>query len=269
MSWSIGIATGACVDRPICDVLDTLHHAGVGGVELGTPPRHFDLWKASEVAAVGQSLQRLPLRAVSIHAPFGDSLDLAHPDGRHRHAGIDATIEAARTVKRLGGQIVVAHPSDIVRHGADVAARLDASAASLRTVAAACRQEGVQLAIESPLPHLIGGHPDEFAWLLAHVADGAGVCLDTGHIALGRSWRRFAEVCDGRVVHIHASDNHGHYDDHLVPGEGMIDWADIAASLRAMRFDGWMMLELRCPGEDPRAYFREAITRTVELVGRE
>jgi sugar phosphate isomerase/epimerase len=267
MTWSIGVATGACVDRPICGVLETLHAAGVSGVELGTPPRHFDLWKPDEVAAVGRSLQQLPLHAVSIHAPFGESLDLAHPDPRHRQAGIDATIAAARTVKRLGGRIVVAHPSDVVRHGADIAARLEASAASLRAVAGACRHEGVQLAIESPLPHLIGGHPDEFAWLLAHVADGAGVCLDTGHVALGRSWRRFAELCDGRVVHIHASDNHGQYDDHLVPGAGIIDWAEIAATLRAIGFGGWVMLELRCPDGDAMDYFRDALSRAAEVVG--
>jgi sugar phosphate isomerase/epimerase len=266
MSWSIGIATGACVDRPICDVLATLHHAGAAGVELGTPPRHFDLWKASEVAAVGQTLQRLPLRALSIHAPFGESLDLAHPDPRHRQAGVEATIAAARTLKHLGGRIVVAHPSDLVRHGADIAARLDASAASLRAVAIACRHEGMQLAIESPLPHLIGGHPDEFAWLLAHVAHGAGVCLDTGHVALGRSWRRFAELCDGRLVHIHASDNHGQYDDHLVPGAGTIDWPEIAATLRAMGFGGWVMLELRCPEGDPQDYFRTALARAADIL---
>lgn len=267
MSWSIGIATGACVDRPICDVLDTLHHAGAPGVELGTPPRHFDLANAGAVAAVGHCLQRLPLRAVSIHAPFSESLDLAHPDPRHRHAGIEATMAAARTIKQLGGRIVVVHPSDLVRHGADVAARLEASAASLRVVAAACRQEGVQLAIESPLPHLIGGHPDEFAWLLGHVAEGAGVCLDTGHVALGRAWRRFAELSDGRLVHVHASDNHGHYDDHLVPGDGTIDWTEIAASLRAIRFDGWVMLELTCPGGDAQDHFRVARTRAAALIG--
>lgn len=267
MSWSIGIATGGCVERPICDVLDTLHHAGASGVELGTPPRHFDLWKAGDVAAVGHSLRRMPLRAVSIHAPFGPSLDLAHPDPRHRQAGVAAAIAAARALKALGGRIVVAHPSDLVRHGADIAARLEASAASLREVAAACCHEGLQLAIESPLPHLIGGHPDEFAWLLAHVADGSGVCLDTGHVALGRSWRRFAELCDGRLVHIHASDNHGQYDDHLVPGEGIIDWTDIASTLRALRFDGWVMLELRCPEGNPREYFRTALARATDVLG--
>jgi sugar phosphate isomerase/epimerase len=268
MSWSLGIATGACIDRPICDVLDVLWQAGVPGVELGTPPRHFDLWNAADVAAVGQRLRDLPLRAVSIHAPFGDVLDLAHPDPRHRQAGVDATLTAARIVKRLGGAIVVAHPSDIVRHGADISARLDASAASLRAIAAACRQEGVQLAIESPLPHLIGGHPDEFGWLLSRVADpAAGVCLDTGHIALGHAWRRFVARCGSRVIHVHASDNHGQYDDHLVPGEGNIDWPDVAAALHELQFGGWVMLELRCPGGDAPAHFRWALEHAARRVG--
>lgn len=267
MSWSIGVATGACVDRPICDVLGMLHRAGVSGVELGTPPRHFDLWKASEVAAVSRALQGLPLGAVSIHAPFGEPIDLAHPDPRHRQSGVDATIAAARVLKGLGGRIVVVHPSDLLRHGADIAARLDASAGSLRAIAAACRQEGLQLAVESPLPHLIGGHPDEFAWLLSQVPAEVGVCLDTGHVALSHSWRRFAELCDGRVVHIHASDNHGQYDDHLVPGTGTIDWGEIGATLRAMTFAGWMMLELRCPDGDAQAYFGGAVARAIELVG--
>jgi sugar phosphate isomerase/epimerase len=265
--WSIGVATGACFDRPICGVLATLHQAGVAGVELGTPPRHFDVWQAGEVAAVGERLQQLPLRAVSIHAPFGETLDLAHPDPRHRHAGIDAALTAARTIKQLGGRIVVAHPSDLVRHGADIAARLEASADSLRAVAAACHQEGVQLAIESPLPHLIGGHPDEFEWILRRVEHGAGVCLDTGHVALGRSWRRFVEVAGDRLVHLHVSDNFGQYDDHLPPGDGTIDWREIAGTLRGAPSGGWAMLELRCPGDDGAGYFRRAVAQARALVG--
>jgi sugar phosphate isomerase/epimerase len=261
MSWSLGVATGACLDRPICEVLDVLEDAGARGVELGTPPRHFDLWKAEDVAAVERTLQRLSLRAVSIHAPFGEPLDLAHPAPSHRQAGIDGAIAAARALRRLGGRIVVVHPSDLTRHGADIAARLDASAASLRVIAAACREAGMQLAIESPLPHLIGGHPDEFGWLLGRLDGDAGVCLDTGHLALARSWRRFAELCDGRIVHVHASDNHGQYDDHLVPGEGTVDWAEVAATLRAIGFGGWVMLELRCPTGDARHGFRSALAR--------
>jgi sugar phosphate isomerase/epimerase len=266
VSWSIGVATGACTERPIIEVLETLHRGGVVGVEVGTLPRHFDVGKVGEVTAVAERLRELSLAAVSIHAPFGHQLDLAHSDANIRQAGMDAVLTAARAIKQLGGRLVVVHPSDLERHAADVDARLEQSACSLRLLSASCRDEGVQLAIESPLPHLIGGHPDEFERILRHV-DGAGACLDTGHIALGRSWRRFLEVTDGRLVHVHASDNHGQYDDHLPPGEGTIDWAEIIASLRGAEFGGWMMLELRCPGDDALGYFRNAVARTQALVG--
>jgi sugar phosphate isomerase/epimerase len=48
-------------------------------------------------------------------------------------------------------------------------------------------------------------------------------------------------------VHVHANDHHGHHDDHLPPGEGLIDWRHIRGTLAAVGFDGWIVLELSCP----------------------
>lgn len=267
MSWSVGVSTGACTARPILDVLDALAPIGVTGVELGTPPRHFDPWQNGQVVAVADRLRQLTLQAISIHAPFGGLLDLSDPNEHHRHAAIGAILAAARALKQLGGRIVVVHPSDVVRHGSDVDARLQACSGSLRSLSESCRQEGMTLAIESPLPHLIGGHPDEFAWILQHVDGSAGVCLDTGHTALGGHWRRFMEVAGPRLVHVHASDNHGQYDDHLPPGDGRLDWADIARSLRDAAFAGWVMLELRCPEGDLGTYFQNARAQALRLLG--
>jgi sugar phosphate isomerase/epimerase len=267
MTWSIGVATGSCSELPLLAVAEVFHAAGVRGVEIGTLPRHFDQRQEPAWATTADRLAALGLAAVSIHAPFGHDLDLAHVDHRHREAGLDGIVQAARAIRRLGGAIVVAHPSDLPRAGADIGARLDACVAGLRRAAAACRAEGVRLAIESPLPHLIGGHPDEFAWILDHVGAEAGACLDTGHIALGRAWSRFVHVAAGRLIHVHASDNHGQYDDHLPPGDGTVDWGDVMGSLRAAAFDGWMMLELRCPGEDGPGYFRRAVERASTLAG--
>ena len=211
MSWLVGVSTGACMLRPILEVLDALAPIGVTGVELGTPPRHFDPWQDGQVLAVKERLGSSTLRAISIHAPFGGLLDLSDPNEHHRHAAIGAIMAAARALKRLGGRIIVVHPTDVVRHGADVDGRLHACAASLHSLSEICRQEDMTLAIESPLPHLIGGHPDEFAWLLRHVDGTAGVCLDTGHTALGHHWRRFVDIAGSRLVHVHASDNNGQY----------------------------------------------------------
>lgn len=268
MTWSIGISTGACTDLPITSVVEALRDSGARGLELGTPPRHFSPWEPTQVTALATSLTRSALHAVSIHAPFGGLLDLADPNPQHRHATVGAILVAARALKSLGGHVVVVHPSDRLREPADIEARLHDCVQSLVPLTAACEREGLVLALESPLPHLVGGRPDEFAWILQHAPPRLRVCLDTGHVALAGWWRRFMDVSAGRLVHVHANDNHGRFDDHLPLGEGTIDWAAIAASLTEADFDGWVMLELRRPDGDIGPYFRRAHAHALALLGR-
>ena len=256
--WRLGISTGSCTDCPILDMLGVLRASGAHGLELGTPPRHFNPWKEDQVDAVTRSLREASLEAVSIHAPFGGALDLADPNPQHRHAAIGAALVSASAIRRAGGRILVVHPSDLERRGQDVGARLADAARSVTLLAEHCSNAGLTLAVESPLPHLIGGHPDEFQWILDHADRSARVCLDTGHTAIGRSWRRFIEVAGARLVHVHASDNHGQHDDHLPPGDGAIDWTDIGRTLEAARYRGWIMLELARPSGDFAAYFQRA-----------
>ncbi len=266
MPVHLGFASGSCSDCPILDVLPVLRAAGAEGVELGTPPKHFDPWQAEQVGAVGRYLADSGLQAISIHAPFGGAFDLAAPNPLHRHATVDAILTAGLALRRVGGRIVVVHPSDLEREGRNVDSHLADAAGSLRVLAQRCEAEDLTLALETPLPHLIGGHPDEFAWLLARTPASLRVCLDTGHTALGRSWHRFLEVAGRRLAHVHASDNRGHWDDHLPPGEGAIDWAEIARSLRAAAFDGWIMLELRYPAGHAGEYFTRAYQQTRALL---
>ena len=266
MTWRLGLSTGACTERSILAMLPAIHASGARAVEIGTPPRHFDPMQADQIRAVRRALDDLALGVVSIHAPFGRLLDLADPNPHHRHAAIGAILTAAAALKELGGHLIVVHPSDLERNGLDVWARLHDCAASLKVLAASCRQEGLALALETQIPHLLGGHPDEFRWLLGQIEDSVRVCLDTGHTFLGRSWHTFLNMADGRLAHVHANDNHGRFDDHLGPGEGAIDWSEIARTLRAAEFAGWTMLELHCPNEPPAAYFKRALERTSTLL---
>ena len=267
MKWRLGISSGACTDRSIFSMLPAIRDAGCTGVEVGTPPRHFDPMQPDQIHTLRRTLDHLTLQAVSIHAPFGGALDLAHWDPRHRAAGVAAILNAAAALKQLGGRLVIVHPSDLERHGQDLPARLDDAAASLKTLAERCRQEHMTLVVESPLPHLVGGSPDEFRWLLNQLDPSVRICLDTGHTFLGGHWRAFLNIADGRLEHVHANDNHGDRDDHLMPGEGRIDWSEITRTLADVGFVQWMMLELRCPPENPRDYFRRALVRTAEVMG--
>ncbi len=266
MGWRIGVSTGCCVDRPIGDVLESLGGGRVRGVEVGTPPRHFDPWRRDEIAAVRARLDRLSITAVSIHAPFGGLLDLSDPNPHHRHAAVGAVLTAAAALHDLGGSIVVVHTSDVERRPEDVERRLDWCRQSLEVLGAVCDRMSVTLAVESPLPHLVGGHPDEFDWIMKRLAPSVRVCLDTSHTTLGHHWRRFISVAGSRLVHVHANDHRGTFDDHLPPGDGSIDWREIVETLREVEFEGWIMLELGCPAVPLAAHFSRAIDQAERLL---
>jgi sugar phosphate isomerase/epimerase len=266
VSWRIGVATGTCIEHPILGALDAIEASGIRGVEFGTPPHHFAPWEPAQVDAVAARLRGSAFLPVSMHAPFGGRLDLSDGDPHRLQDTLNTVLTAAHALARLGGQVLVAHPTDIVRNGADVQGHLERAATSLRVLTQGCKDLGLTLAIESPLPHLIGGHPDEFAWLLGRVGPDARVCLDTGHLHLGSHWCRFVEIAGDRVVHIHAHDNHGRFDDHLQPGDGCVSWHEIRRSLQHMNYAGWIILELKCPDEPLVGYYARAFDQAHRLL---
>jgi sugar phosphate isomerase/epimerase len=83
--------------------------------------------------------------------------------------------------------------------------------------------------------------------------DRVGVCLDLGHAHIGGDVGNAIRESAPRLIHVHASDNHGDRDDHLVPGRGGIPWKEVFAQLREIGFPGPFTVELRdtTRGDDP------------------
>ena len=248
MRWRVAVSTGCCINTPVLTTLQAFHDAGVHAVELATPPRHFDPWRHDEVVGLGHRLRELRMMPVAMHAPFGGLLDLTDPNPHHRHATIGAILTAASALRELGGTRVVVHVSDALRRVDDVDERVARGADALKVLARACMHMDAQLLVETPMAHLVGGHPDEFAAMMRPLDHAVGVCLDTSHATLGHHWDAFLRVAGPRLAHVHVNDHRGHTDDHLPPGDGLIDWAMIRASLSNAGFDGWLVLDLSCPG---------------------
>jgi sugar phosphate isomerase/epimerase len=119
------------------------------------------------------------------------------------------------------------------------------------------------MVVETPLPHLLGGQVEDFAWILDRLPrDGVGICLDTSHTSLGGSLYEVIERFGPRLAHVQASDNHGHSDDHLTPGEGLIDWARVLSALERVRYQGIFMLEVSGDGD-----VAEHVIRASSLIG--
>lgn len=265
MRWRFAASTGCCINTPVCATLQGMYDAGVRAVELGTPPRHFDPWRHDQVVELAHRLREFRIAPIAIHAPFGGLLDLTDPNPHHRHAAIGAILSAASALRELGGSKVVVHVSDVPRQMHDLDERLSHAAASLRVLARSCAHMDCVLLVETPLPHLVGGHPDEFARLVAGLEPPAGVCFDTSHATLGHHWDAFMRVAGHLLRHVHANDHHGHFDDHLPPGEGVTDWKHIRETLVGMNFDGWIVLELSCPAGPLSEYMGGALRRARAL----
>ena len=113
------------------------------------------------------------------------------------------------------------------------------------------------------MPHLSLSKPEHILELVKTIRhDHVRVCLDTGHVAvfpdltIGDEVRRLGAYL--RVLHIH--DNKGDKDSHAYPATGRIDWADFAAALEDVGYEGVLSLETAPSGSlDDAAFAAESI----------
>jgi sugar phosphate isomerase/epimerase len=264
MKWEIGLSTGIGYAHPIAEVLPCVADAGFRVIEVSTAPHHLRYDDAGAVAAAARSIREHGLRVHSLHAPFGHEVNITSPEAQQRRQAHARLTQAAEALRALGGQLYVIHPGgEDQRWVWDRQPRLALSVEGLTRVWEECRSRGLTMVVETPLPHLLGGQVEDFAWILDRLPrEGVGICLDTSHTALGGSLYEVIERFGSRLVHVQASDNHGRTDDHLTPGEGHIDWARVLSALERLRYEGVFMLEVSGEGD-----LREHVIRASSLIG--
>jgi sugar phosphate isomerase/epimerase len=248
--WEVGLSTGIGYAHPIEDVLAPIAAAGFRAIEVSTAPHHLRVDDLRHVEAVAALVRSAGMRVHSLHAPFGHDVNITSPEPAQRRQALHRLAGAAEALRLLGGSHYVIHPGgEDQRWTWDREARLALSVEGLNEVWGECRARGLTLVVETPLPHLLGGQPDDFAWILARLPeDGTGVCVDTSHTFLGGFLFDVIRRFGPRIVHVQASDNRGVSDDHLPPGLGLIDWTRVVASLEEAGYQGVFMLEVTGEG---------------------
>ncbi|HHX23102.1 MAG: sugar phosphate isomerase/epimerase family protein [Tepidanaerobacteraceae bacterium] len=85
-----------------------------------------------------------------------------------------------------------------------------------------------------------------------------GVVLDTGHMFVNRESISDSVLClDKAKTHFHIDDNMGLTDDHMIPGEGKINYQMLFHNLKKVNYNGFLTVELGfqyCTDPDPAAY---------------
>ena len=70
------------------------------------------------------------------------------------------------------------------------------------------------------------------------------VCVDLNHVNMWEDIAETTAVCNGLIRNIHVSDNHGKCEEHLIPGDGIIDWQRTLTHVVRAAYRGPLNLEL-------------------------
>lgn len=139
----------------------------------------------------------------------------------------------------LGGRIVVIHTDTI---GVD---ETTTDFSYVRELAQYAQGKDVTLALENGSLEVLRRTIDEVDILSPN--GGLGICIDVGHANLrkfGHSVEQYLDEFKGKLVHLHLADNFGQKDDHLAPGEGIIDWKMVISKLQEINFKGFGVFEI-------------------------
>ena len=98
----------------------------------------------------------------------------------------------------------------------------------------------VKILIENTLDSSVGKNLEE----LVHIKDvtDVGICFDTGHGYLANDLSKY-DFFD-KFTSIHLNDTKGTLDEHLVPGEGVIDYRRFIEEIKRKGFDGNIIFEI-------------------------
>lgn len=246
--WAVGLSTGCFHQRNILECLELIRESGFSMIEVCSSPSHLDYHDLPSVHRASRRISDLGMTAYSFHAPFADHIDISAIDAAQRQAALHEILKAVEAAAALQARYFVIHPGP--EHAAvppshERFQRMENVVETLNRVAYQCQELGVACVLENKLPHLLFGNTSDILWILdALNGIEVGACLDTGHAFLSGEINNLLRKLIGHVKMIHAHDNRGHRDDHLPPGDGLVDWSSLFQQLMAARFQGAFILEM-------------------------
>jgi sugar phosphate isomerase/epimerase len=253
------------------DHLAAVASRGFEAIELYATRTHFDYRDPAAPEALGAWLEDTGIALHAVHAPttlsftggkWGDTLSIASPSEEQRQRAVADTVASLGLASVVRFRYLVLHLGVPSRDpGAN--SRL-AAARSLDALAEAADAVDVTLALEL-VPNALSTAPRLVQWLEEDLELGrAGVCLDVGHANIVGDAVEAVETCSGHIVTTHLHDNRAGRDDHLVPGQGSIDWDALTMAFQKVGYDGAWIFEL-APAAHWGAVLDQAVTARERL----
>jgi sugar phosphate isomerase/epimerase len=201
--------------------------------EIGLDAAALERYSLSDYSGIADKLHKRGL-AITLHGPFMD-LSPGSPDPKVREVAKGRFKQMLQLVPFFRPKTVVCHTGyDEKRYSHMRDEWVDNSLELWSWLLERLRVEGVPLMLENVYEH----NPDEIRILLENLGkQGAGFCLDPGHLAVfGRaSLDAWVESLGPYLRQLNLHDNRGRQDEHLALGRGRINYGKFFNKLAAIR----------------------------------
>jgi sugar phosphate isomerase/epimerase len=245
-------------DRLDRDHLVEIAAHGFDAVEIFGLRGHFDYHDRRAAIALAEWLDDTRLALHSFHAPIAgeyskgawrNRYSLAAADEPRRKQAVEETIAVLNFAAVVPYKVLVVHAGVAAPDGAAADNHLPSLIRSLEELSPVAAGVQVRLAVEV-IPNDLST-PAALVELLESDIDaaGLGICMDVGHARLMGDVVDAIEACSGHVTATHLHDNRGRTDDHLVPGQGIVDWDAAMLAFQKVGYDGAWMFELAMAAE--------------------
>jgi sugar phosphate isomerase/epimerase len=187
---------------------------------------------------------------IVVHAPFSD-LNPASMNEKVRKLTIESIEEAIKGASELHAKVVTVHPGYIPPLWSDyVNTIVDNNYMTLNAIVEIAEAYNVMLGFENmPNYHgILGITPDSMREVIKDIdSKYLGVTFDMGHAntACGAPHTYIKELNSiGKgIVHVHCHDNNEKDDEHLLVGEGNIDFTKVIDGLKEINYRGYLSFE--------------------------
>lgn len=247
----IGYRTVSFSDRSIEDAIDAIAEAGYESIEicLENPDLNPLALTPARAAEIRERIEArgLHLAAVSYHGNQ-DQLE----DRRQR------TYAAIELLADFGAPLFVV--SSRREEPARLPAQRDEAISYYQELADLCADRNCKLAVE-PQPGLVVRSVEDMVKIIRICERPNLTCnVDIAHASITAddlSWAIFQ--LGERLVHIHVADVRNGTHEHLLPGQGEIDFDEVREILDSVGYDGPLVIDIPRPSGDPKDVCREAL----------
>jgi len=233
--------------------LEAMAGAGFTRVELFATRSHFDYHDDERARELARWTQDAGVRLHSVHAPiaeflhgteWGPAISIGATAAAARERAIDECRKALAMAAHVPFEFLVLHlgvPDAYAPPSGDNSR--DAVLRSIDALRRAADGTGVQLALEV-IPNGLSTATALVRLIEDEDLHDVGICLDVGHARLQGDVSDAVETVAGYLVTTHVHDNRGRADDHLLPFDGVIDWAATLMAFQKVGYAGTLLFEL-------------------------